>query len=799
MNDLKHVLRRSLKNPGFTALAVSALALGIGLVSAQISFIKGVMLASLPFEEGDQVMLLRRTNPRQSLQRPTPVRDYLAWREQQQSFEDLAAYLEQSVNFHAPGQSPQRYRAAAFTSGVLPVLRIQPIRGRGLLPADDAPGAAPVVLLSHRVWQRDFQGDPEVINQAVQIDGRPATVVGVLPEDFAFPLWQEIWSNFSLEKLQEERGPYARVEVIGRLRDGVSPAAAHNEFRVIAARLAESFEENREFTDVRIASFTRAMSDADTGPVLISMLVMVVGVLLIACTNVATLMLARAVRHTREMAIRAALGASRARLIAQTLMESTLLSLAGGVGGLLLGQWGVGALNALTAQSSTPFWWDLSLDLRVVLGTAGIALVAGVLCGFFPAWQASRPNFNEALKETNAAAGGLRLGRLSRSLVYVQVVLTGALLIVTVLMAKSVVSSQRLQLPFSTANLLMARIDLSGPSYDAAADRIAFYSRLVQDLEALPGVESATVSSRDPVGLGFWLPLEAVDGKEGTGGAQLGAAVEVLQPGYFPTLGLSLIQGRDFAKTDTPTSEEVAIVNESFARRHWPDEAPLGRRLRFANATNWVTVIGVAPDLPMQGVLRKGDNSGVYLAHSQKGWGGLFVLMRVRGEPRSWETALQKAVWALAPNQPVHTIQSLETALANQWTGPRMFTKIFSVFGLLAVVLAMLGIYGVMAFAVAQRTREFGLRFALGAQPAEVRRMVLGGALRYLAIGLPVAFLLAFGLGRPFEAVLIDVSVLDPVAYGIVAVALGLVVLLAAWGPASRAARVDPAVTLRGE
>jgi len=797
--DLKHALRRSLKNPGFTTLAVLALALGIGLVSAQMSFIKGVMFASLPFDEGDGVMLLRRVNPRQSSMRSTPVRDYLAWKEQQQAFEELAAYLEQSVNFHAPGQSPQRYQTAAFTADVLPVLRVQPVLGRGFLPADEESGAERVVLLGHRVWQRDFQGNAEVVGQAIQLDGEPATIIGVLPERFEFPLWQEVWVNLRLEQLQRDRGPYARVEVVGRLRDGVSLTAAQNEFSVIAARLAESWEENREFTGVRIAPYTQAVSDADTTPVMLSMLAMVVGVLLIACTNVATLMLARAVRHTREMAIRAALGASRGRLIAQTLVESTVLALAGGLGGLLLSQWGVGLLNASMVQSQSPFWWDISLDARVVAGTAGMALVAGILCGLLPAWQASRPNFNEALKETNALAGGLRLGRFSRSLVHVQVILSGALLVVTVLMAKSVISAQRLQLPFSTAQILTARVDLSGPAFDSMADRISFYQRLVQDLEAVPGVELATTTSRDPVGMGFWLPMEAVEGGESQGRGPLGTTVEVVQAGYFRTMQLALIQGRDFAETDTPNSEEVAIVNESFAHRHWPNEAPLGRRLRFANATNWVTVIGLAPDMPMQGVLQRGDDSGIYLAQSQKGWGSQVVLMRVRGEPRSSESALQKAVWSLAPNQPVHAIQSLETTLADQWTGPRLFTKIFSVFGLLAVVLAMLGVYGVMSFAVAQRSREFGMRFALGAQPVEVRRMVLASAVRYLAVGLPVAFLLAFGLGRPFEVVLINVSVLDPVAYGIVAVTLSLVVLLAAWVPARRAARVDPVVALRSE
>ena len=788
------------RHPGFTIVSVMALALGIGLVSAQFSFIKGVMLTNLPFEGGEGVMHLRRLHVNRPDRRtPTPVRDYRAWMAQQKSFESLAAYTTRSVNLHAPDQSPQRYKGASLCASVLSVLRVQPNLGRGFIPADEQAGAELVVMLSHRVWQRDFGGREEVLGQTVKLDGEFATIIGILPREFRFPLYQEVWSNLRLRRLQEEMGINARVEVIGRLKDGIPLSVARNELNIIAGRLAEEWAENRDYSRTMITSFTRTYTDEDTVPIMLSMLAMVLGVLLIACTNVATMMLAHAVRRTREMAIRVALGANRVHLIARTLMESTLLSLTGGLGGLVLAQWGVSYLQSIMTDIRYPFWWNVALDGRVVVGTIGISLLAGILCGLWPARQASRVSCHDVLKDEGASSGGLRLGRFSRSLVHIQVILSGALLVVTVLMAKSVVNSQRIQLPFSTERMLMAHLDLSGSAFRSKGDRIGFSERLSGKLNALPGVESATITTRNPLGMGVWMPVD-LEGKEVDNSRQIPVVMtEVIDENYFRTVGLPLLQGREFQANDSEGSEPVAIVNRSFVQVHWPNELPIGRRLRLLNYTNWITVIGVAPDLPMRGRSQQGNASGVYLPQSQHGWGTLEVLMRVRSKPGSWESSLRQTVWELAPDLPVHSVQTMESALSERGASRRLFSKVFTLFGVLAVFLAMLGVYGVMSFAVARRTREFGIRFALGAQPAEVRRLVLAQGIRYLVIGLPVAFLLAYGLSHPFEVVMTNVSRLDPVPYAIVAVALSLVVMLAAWLPARRAAKIDPMAALRCE
>jgi putative ABC transport system permease protein len=799
MTHLRFAFRLLWKTPGSSAMAICTLALGIGLVTTQFSFINAVMFKGLPFDGAERIYHIHRINPAQQHVRSTPIKDFLAWQEQQTSFETLAAYSTTALNLSGDGRTPQRYAGAVLTANSLDALRVKPILGRGFLPADGEPGAPQVVLLSSAVWKRDFQSQPDVAGLAVRLDGEPATIIGVMPEVFRFPLQQEIWACLQPRAQEQERANYPSVEVIGRLKEGVRARQANSEFNVIASRLAQKWPENESFTRAQVVSYVRHHYDEDGTAVMLAMLAMAAGVLLIGCTNVATMLLAQAARRTRELAVRAALGATRGRLMAQMLAESTTLAVCGGVGGIVLAYWGASLIRLAMDKSAMPFWCEVSVDHWVLCGAALVTLLTGVLSGLLPSLQLSQTDVQSALKDEGTAASSLRLGRFNRLLIPAQVAASCALLVLTLLMAQTVANAKQTQLAFDTDGLLSAQLDLFGSRFPTRASYILFFDKLTQKLQALPGVEGATVTSRNPVSMGFWLQPEL---RGHSGGAERGAPgvmLEVIGDDYFQCIRTPLLQGREFSSADTFEGELVAIVNASFAERHWPNQSPLGKELKTFVSDRWATVVGVAPNLGMSGALQPVNAPGIYLSQRQLGWGSLAVLARTKGGAQSFVNELSRAVWESAPDLPVHSVSTVEAALADEAQGAQFIAKIFVIFGAMAMFLAAVGVYGVMSFTVAQRTREFGIRFALGAQTSDVLGLLMGQSLRHLLVGLAFGLLLALGLSRLLGVLLYNVSPSDPLVYSLVAAVIALVTLLAAFVPAHRAGRVDPVKALKYE
>ena len=800
-NDLRFSLRTMVKRPASTLLAVLALALGIGLVTTQFSFVNGVMIKGLPFEDSGRIYHLSRSGPQVQRDVAVPMRDYLLWREQQKSFEDLAAFDVSIMNLSGDSLLPQRYVGASITSSLFPVLKVQPIHGRPLHPSDDLPGAPAVVLINEGIWEREFGRDPAVVGRSVLLSGEPATIIGVMPEFFKFPSEQMMWTNLRPEADSMAFGFVRTAQVVGRLKRDVSLDAARAEFDVIISRLAEQFPEtNKSFTQSRILTYIDHFNNEEAQPILLTMFAMVLGVLLIACTNVANLLLARASQRGKELAIRSALGATRGRLFSQLICESTLLALAGAALGILIAVWGTHLIDQQLASTNAPFWFDVSIDGLVLFVLIGVTLLAGFVSGFLPALQATRGDVNSALKDEARSMSSVRLGRFSKFLVIVQVAVSCSVLVVTVLMAKTVVLAKSTKFAFDPDQMLGARIELMDRDFPEGHHRQAFYTQVLEKIRALPGVEGATFTSRHPIQPGVFTST-AIDGQIYNNDHEVPMAfLEVISGDYFKTLGIPLLQGRDFSSEDTADSPAVAIVNESFARKFWPSESPIGKRIRrVREGQAWATIIGVAPDLRMKGVLNVDGQEGYYLLQEQEGWGWMTVLVRTSANPNDLIQPIREVVTEVAPYQPVHTIEPVSATLDARLAVPRFVSNMFVVFGGAALFLGAVGLYGVMSFSVNQRAREFGIRFALGARVADVLRMVMKQGAIQLGIGLLAGLALAFGLSQPLAFLLRGGSPNDQGVYGTVVVLVALIALLAVWFPARRASRIDPMLALRDE
>jgi putative ABC transport system permease protein len=799
MNQLRFAFRLLLKSPGSSVIAICTLALGIGLVTTQLSFIKAVMFKGLPFEGADRICHVQRVNPAHQHGRATPVKDFLAWKEQQTSFETLAAYSSADLNLSGDGRTPRLYSGAVLTANSLEALRVKPMLGRGFLAADDEPGAPQVVLLSSSVWKRDFEAREDVVGLAVRLNGEPATIIGVMPEVFRFPLREELWACLQPRAQEQERASYPTVEVFGRLKDGVRARHADSEFSVIASRLAQKWPENEQYPRAQVTPYVRHHYDADGTPVMIAMLAMAAGVLFIGCTNVATMLLAQAAGRTRELAVRAALGATRGRLVTQMLVESSMLAICGGIGGILLAYWGASLIGLAMDQSAMPFWCEVSVDYQVLFGAALVTLLTGLLCGLLPSLRLSQTDLQNALKDEGTAASSLRLGRFNRLLIPAQVAASCALLVLTLLMAQTVANAKQARLAFNTDGLLSAKLSLFGSRFPTKQSWVLFFDELTQKLQALPGVEGATTTSRNPVSMGFWIQPELRDHSNEARRGAPGVMLEVIGDDYFQFIRAPLLRGRHFSSADTFESELVAIVNASFAERHWPNESPLGKQLKTFVSDRWATVVGVAPNLGMSGAHQPVDAAGIYFCQRQLGWGSLAVMVRTKGDAQFFANELSRTVWESAPDLPVQSVRTLDADLADQAQGAQFIAKIFVIFGAMAIFLAVVGVYGVMSFAVAQRTREFGVRFALGAQRADVLLLLMGQSMRHLLTGLAAGLLLALGLSRLLNVLLYNVSPSDPLVYSLVAVVIALVTMLAAFVPARRAGNVDPVKALKYE
>ncbi|HEX6863856.1 MAG TPA: ABC transporter permease, partial [Thermoanaerobaculia bacterium] len=798
--DARFGIRRLARTPGQTLAAVIALALGIGLSTAVFSMTYGIVVRGLPFEEPEELLHLESDNPSQDQESlGVYLQDFLEWRRRQTSFEGLAAFYNETVNLSGDSH-PERVEGAYLSANAFDLLRARPVVGRGFRAGEDSPHAERVVVLGWGIWQARYDGDPDIVGRRVRVNGMPATVVGVMPKGFGFPLHQQVWQPLRLDPGRLPRGGAGQtVEVFGRLRDGVTLEQARTEMTGIARALAAELPATNQGRGAVVRPYTeKYLGDGPAG-ILRVMLGACLLVLLLGCINVAALTTARAAQRSREMALRAALGAPRGRLVRLLLVETFLVAALGTVLAIPLALAGVRTFTVLIAERNVPFWVDVALDHRALLFAAGLTLLAGLASGLVPALQAARAGLAEVLKDEGRSTS-LRMGWTMRAIAVVEVAVSCALLVGAGLMIQNVrhVSSRT---EFRTSRLFTARLSLNESGYAGNAERVRFVEELLRRLREDPAVLAAAAGSYVPA-TGSPTSSYAVEGEAYAAEKDYPVAhVASVSAGFFERFGAGVLRGRDFGTLAVPGSLPVVLVNQSFARESWPGQDPLGRRIRIAlNGRDepWRTVVGVVPDLAMEYVATSDEGAGFYLPLSQEGSAVVNLVIETRDpDPLTITQRVRDHVAAVDSDLPIYYVYSMERAVEIVGFFPRFFAATFSIFGLCALLLASVGIYGVLALSVQRRTPEIGIRMALGARPGNVLGLVFRQGLTELLLGLALGLLLAWPTARLMSGLLVGVDPQDPPTFLGVALVLTAVSLLACWFPARRASRTDPVAAIR--
>lgn len=838
VHDMRVSFRSLAKRPGFALLVVLTLALGIGAPVAIFSLVSGVMLRPLPYEDPDRVVLLWERPPGRERFAVSPA-NFLDWREQNQVFEDMAATMRATVNLTGSGE-PERLLAHRVSASFFPILGLQPALGRTFLPEEDQPDGERVVILSHGLWQRRFGADPSVVGRAVSLERESYTVIGVMPRgfrDFSNIYSTEevkLWLPYPFASDAPTVRDARRLFVVARLKPNVSLARARGDMDIIAQRLVEAYPEafwrpegSDENWGVRVALLQRELVYQVRGSLLV--LLGAVGfVLLIACVNVANLFLVRVAERQNEIAVRAAIGAERGRLVWHVLKESVVLTLLGGAGGLLLARWAVKLLVALN-PADVPRLEQVGIDGRVLGFTLLIAIVTVLAVGLTPALRASKPGLTESLKEGGARAGtglGRRRGR--EVLVVAEIGLALVLLVGAGLMLNTLLRLQAVDLGFKPDDVLMTRVYLPRSKYAEATglsergytvwtvrpEHTAFVQDVVRGMSALPEVESAAAVNYPPAsgqGWGLWFDIE---GHDPPASPQEGPAamVKSITAGYLRTMGISLLRGRDFTEQDGGGAPGVAIINQAAAREFWGEEDPIGTRVRMQDGVRdderSFEIVGVVGNVKQAG-LDSEPEPILYMPYFQQAreyvdWQigfrmGIYFVARTRADPWSLAPAMQRAVWDVDPDQPIRQMLTMDEQVGESLSARRFYAYLLGSFAFVALVLASMGIYGVMSYSVSQRTHEIGVRMALGAERGDVLRQVVTRGLLLSFAGVVLGLAGSIGLTRFISSQLYGVGATDPVTFAGVSLLLVGVALAACYRPARRAAGVDPLTALRYE
>lgn len=800
VNDVWSGFRILSRSPGPAFLAVTILAVGIGLTTVMFSIVYGLVLRGLPIEHAEELVHLQTSRVEQGVgSQPATLPQFLDWRAEQRSFRELHAFRTHGVYFSGDGL-PERLLAAQITPGAFAHLGMQPALGRGFTAEDARLGAEPVALLSHDVWQRRFGGDRGILGRSVRVNGEPVTVVGVMPEGFQFPERQEIWFPLTLDAGDTTRAE-ARPElhVFGRLREGVGIGRARADLAAISARLAEQHPEAEAGLGVVAQPYREHFIDQEDVSLGWTSLGAVSFVLLIACFNVANLLLARASRRSRELAMRTVLGADRWRMARQVLGESLALAVVAAVAGIGLAAVLIERFNVAVADRDWPFWFEVRLDAPAAVFVLGCTVLVSLLSGAIPAWRSSRLDVGAVLKDE---ARGSRRGRVSRTLVIAEVALSCTLLVGAGLMVRTLVNLASLEFAFDVDRLFAGRISLLPEKY--ADDELLgrTWGEIERRVAALPEVEAAAIADSVPAAEWASLNRYAVDLEMPASAEEQRTARRVrVSPAFFAALDVEPIAGRTLTARDREGSPPVAVVSRSFARRHWPSESAVGRTVRFGSAEEdggWREIVGVVPDLNAGGP-RDQIPAAVYLPLDQSMTRGGVLLARVRGDVEAAVLPIRNAVVAVDPDLPIFFAGSLRHKISQQLFFYRMVGTIFTVMAIVALLLAVTGVFGLLSFSVAQRTGEMGVRMALGASAREVLLLVVGGGLRQVAVGLGIGFALALVVTRLIESQLVGVEPYDLPTFVAVGLALLGTALAAVLFPALRASRVDPMVALRLE
>ncbi|MBA4137779.1 MAG: hypothetical protein C0518_10725 [Opitutus sp.] len=803
LHDLRFAFRQLVRHRWFSAAVIVTLALGIGINTTVFTLVNAVLFKPVPVPGGERLAVVSndQLNNRDDRQ-PVSLAEYRAYRDGNRTFDQLEAVARGSRVISEPGNPPERFEAAIVTPGLFEMIRTPPILGRGFVAADGEAGAPAVVLLSHKIWQNRYGGAPDIAGRTIRLNGEPATIIGVMPAGFAFPDTQQLWQCYAPTPEREKRTT-RNLMLFGLRKPGTSMADAQADLGMIAARLARDFPDTNRDTRVRVQTFHDVMNGGPIKLIFLLMLGAVAFVLLIACANVANMMLSRAVGRSREIAVRAAMGASRRQLIRQLLVESVLLSVLGGLAGLGLALFGVHAFDLATQDVGKPYWIQFTMDWRAFAYFAVISVASGVVFGLVPALRASRVDLNTALKD-GTAAGSVRGGKLTAALVVFQFAATVVLLAGAGLMVKSFFAVQRINPFVPTQEILGVRLalpDRKGERYESPEARRAMHDLLQQRLAALPGVTHAALTSEFP-GLGSQSRVLEIEGRTPDPERPLTASAIFASPDYLPSINLALVAGRYLQEFDGAPGKETAVVTREFAARYWRDASPLGQRFRLRsddiNFGPWVTIVGVCGDL-VHNTQDRNAAPLVFLSNRQEPWGWVGVMLRTRGDPAALTTAVRAAVQQIDPDLPLTEVRTLAEAIERQHWFLRVFGSLFFVFAAIALLMASVGLYAVVAQNTARRTREIGIRMALGASAGRVVRLVLGRGLIQLALGLVLGLGGALAVTRLMSSVLGLVSPTDPVVFVSVAALLSAIGLFACWLPARRAAHIPPTVALRTE
>jgi putative ABC transport system permease protein len=801
--DVRYSLRLLMKRPGFTLVAIITLALGIGANTAIFSIVNSVLLRPLCFSNPDRLVIIRATNLQKEITtNQVSLPDALDWKAQSQSFEDVALLGGWNFNLTEVDE-PERIQGALVTSNFFPLLGRLPMLGRAFTPEEAQPGKTNVVILSHALWQRRFGADPMIIGQSLTLNGATSTVIGVMPADFGYPYQNVgIWAPLAGE---DEARNSRWLTAIGRLKASATLKQARSELDTIAGRLEQSYTDSNAGWGVNLITLQDSITQ-EIRPALLMLLGAVGLVLLIACANVATLVLARGVSRRREFAIRVALGATRPRLIRQLLTESAMLSLLGGGLGILLALWGVGFL-LVAAPRDIPRLNEIKIDGAVLGFTLAVSLLTALLAGLAPALLAANLDPYETLKEERIAAGGSRQP-LRSLLVVAEVALALVLLTGAGLLIRSFLRVEQVDAGFRAENLLTMEMILTGPKYGSLNGQQVFVTQTLQQIEALAGVESASAITTLPVGgtSGQVNYSFVAEGRQAREGEDPNAYYRSISPGYFQTMGIALAAGRYFSESDDQQAPRVAIINQAMARRIWPDQDPVGKRLRWTSGpwsgdqSQWMRIVGVAGDVKQYG-LEAAEQLAVYVPYRQKNpaWRWLSLVVRTRADPGGLTRAVTGSIHAVDRNLPVYLVRPMEQILSESLGARRFSLLLLTILALLALVLASVGIYGVIAYSVSQRTREIGIRVALGARRRDILQVTLGQGLRLILFGVALGLGAAIALTRLLAGLLFGVSATDPLTLTGVTLLLAGVALLACYIPARRAMRVDPMIALRDE
>ncbi|HVH38909.1 MAG TPA: ABC transporter permease [Gemmatimonadaceae bacterium] len=802
IRDLRLGFRTLRRSKALVLVSVLALTLGIGLTTMMFSIVYGALMKGLPYEDGDRILMLFRSNAESDIERQSlPVQDFHDFRAQQQGFADLGAYTSGTMNVSGTDRA-ERYRGSWVSANVFGMTATQPILGRDFRPGEDSPQGARVAVLGHAMWTNRFGARADVLGTTMRVNGVPYEIIGVMPEGFRFPNDDQLWLPLQTDPLLGERGEGQFVEVVGKLKAGVTIDQVNAELATISRRLAADHPvANKGFVTGAVPFIDRFMG-AEVKGLLYTMLGAVFFVLLIACTNVANLLLDRAAHRSKEVGVRAALGASRLAIIRMFLSEALVLAAAGTVLGVIVAYVGIDIFNRAIIDTEPPFFIDIGLHPPVLLFSIGVAVLATLFSGLIPALQSSRSDISEVLKDESRGASSLRVGRISKALVVFELALSCGLLVAAGLMIKSVVRAGSADTGFATSTVFTTRVGFPEAYRDTVAQRL-FFEQLAERVGALPGVAGAAIASGLPgarQGLsGTRFALEGGTYAEDRDYPEANEAS--VSPGFFGTLQIPLRQGRLFTDADRLDALPVAIVNERFVRQHLAGADPIGRRIRSgtANSTSpWATIVGVVPDM-LGGDPDDPRPAVIFWPFAQNHRNFAYVAARSDAAPLALSDPIRDVVASLNADIPTYWPMTLEQAIAENLWFVRVFGTMFMVFGFVALFLASIGLYAVMSFSVSRRAREVGIRMALGATARDVVRLIFRQGAVQLVIGLGIGLALAAGISRLLAVILYDVKPLDPFVFGGVTVVLAITGAIACLLPAQRATRVQPSDAIRSE